>query len=167
MDNVAVLRTEPARRRRVERARPQVEVIAHDRAYEAHQLWLGGLDWTEIVTQTGYLNGRIASMAVNAYLQKAAVEQAPDRRGQGLDLELARLDALQAAYWPAAMAGDLLAAAFILKIVDRRCLILGLDRVEIETTATEHTVAIVRGTSEQYIGALQAVVAGQVMDVAL
>ena len=95
MGDAAVLDAEPARRRRSRRTTPRVEVIAHDRAYDAHQLRLAGFDWPEIAQRVGYLDGRIASMSVTAFLQKIATEQSRDHRRAGAALELARLDQLQ------------------------------------------------------------------------
>ncbi len=89
---------EPVRRRPAERT-DDIEVHAQDRAYTAHQLQLGGVDWTEIAQRTGYLDGRIAAMAVTAWLQKIAVEQAPGQRREALQLELDRLDKLQSGFW--------------------------------------------------------------------
>ena len=100
----------------------------YNRAHEAHALRLGGCDWPAIATQVGYATGRVAAMAVNAYLQKAALEQAPEVRREALQLELARLDRLQSAYWSAAIGGDLNAAIMVLKIISCRARILGLDR---------------------------------------
>ena len=116
---------------------------------------LSGLGRAEIAARTGYLDGRIAAMAVNAYLQKIATEQAPDHRRQTLDLELARLDALQAAYWPAAIAGDLVAASFVLKLISRRCAILGFDRAEDDLSGTAGTL-VIGGDTEEYVAGLKA-----------
>lgn len=41
-------------------------------------------------------------------------------------LELDRLDALQAALWPKAVAGDMAAAVVVLRIIERRARVLGL-----------------------------------------
>ena len=41
-----------------------VDVIARDRAYEAHQLLVAGADWTDVAARTGYADGRVASLAV-------------------------------------------------------------------------------------------------------
>ena len=79
----------PSRRSGSSTTGPGAEVMAHERAYDAHQLRLAGLSWHEIADRVGYLDGRIAAAAVNAYLQKIALEQAPDQRRRALDLELA------------------------------------------------------------------------------
>ncbi len=98
MGSAAVRTAEPVRLRPAQRT-DDIKVHAQDRAYTAHQLQLGGVDWTEIAQRTGYLDGRIASMAVTAWLQKIAVEQAPGQRRTALQLELDRLDRMQAAFW--------------------------------------------------------------------
>ena len=72
----------------------RVDVLAHGRARDAHALRLAGGDWERIAAETGYISGRVACLAVNAWLQKIAVELAPDHRRQALQLELDRLDAL-------------------------------------------------------------------------
>lgn len=43
-------------------------------------------------------------------------------------LELARLDALQVAFWERAMTGDVKAAGMILRIIEQRSRLLGLDK---------------------------------------
>ncbi len=51
------------------------------------------------------------------------------------ELELARLDAMQARVWPRAVEGDTRAALTVLKIMDRRAKLLGLDapvKVDVE-----------------------------------
>jgi hypothetical protein len=45
-----------------------------------------------------------------------------------LALELDRLDALQATYWPRAMKGDIEVAEAVLEITDRKILLLAQDR---------------------------------------
>jgi hypothetical protein len=160
MSSDALLRAEPARRRRPNGNSAHVEVIAHDRAYEAQQLRLVGLDWPEIAQRVGYLDGRIASMAVTAYLQKIATEQSHDHRRQALHLELGRLDQLQSAFYPAAMAGDIAAATFVLKIINRRCTILGFDKIDDDLTGTARTI-VIGGTEEEYTAGLKALIAEQ------
>jgi len=153
----ALVSAEPGRRRRSKPAAAQVEVVAHDRAYDAHQLRLVGLDWPEIAERVGYLDGRIACMAVTALLQKVATEQSHDHRRQALHLELARLDQLQSAFYPAAMAGDIAAANFVLKIVNRRCAIMGFDKVDADLTGTANTI-VIGGTTEEYMAGLRAII---------
>ena len=53
-----------------------VRVIARDRAYQAHQLRLAGADWAEVAARTGYADGRVASLAVTAFLPRTALPAA-------------------------------------------------------------------------------------------
>jgi hypothetical protein len=131
-------------------------VIAHDRAYDAHQLRLAGADWSEIATRVGYADGRIASLAVTAYLQKIAIDLAPDQRRDALQRELDRLDALQFAYWPAALHGDHSAANIVLKCIARRCTVLGFDRPD-DLIATTAPMLVIGGTSEEYVNGVKAI----------
>lgn len=57
-------------------------------------------------------------------LQAAPVEAASEHRA----LELLRLDALHAAFWPKALEGNAQAAKLILATMERRARLLGLDR---------------------------------------
>jgi hypothetical protein len=157
MGSAAIMDAGPARRRRSNGKAAEVEVATHDRAYDAHQLRLTGLDWPEIAQRTGYLDGRIASMAVTAFLQKTAAEQSHDHRRHALHLELARLDQVQSAFYPAAMAGDIAAANVVLKVIKCRCAIMGFDKIDDDLTGTARTIVIV-GNSEQYIAGLKALI---------
>ena len=139
--------------------RPSADVVAHDRGYEAYRLRQSGQDWAEIATTTGYASGRVAHMAVTAYLQKTALEQGPERRREALQTELDRLDRLQLANWSQAMAGDTRAGDLILKAIVVRARLLGLDRIQEPFGPPQHTVAI-RGDSKEYIGALKSAIDG-------
>ena len=134
-------------------------MFAHDRAEEAHRLRLAGLAWPEVAERVGYLDGRVAATAVNAYLQKVALEQAPDQRRRALQLELGRLDQIQAAFYPAAIAGDIAAANFVLKVITRRCAILGFDKPDSDVTDPPRTI-VIAGTPAAYVAKLKAVVEG-------
>ena len=139
------------------KARPSIDVVAHDRAYEAHRLRQSGLDWAEVATTTGYATGRVAAMAVTAYLQKTALEQGPEFRRVALQTELDRLDRLQAAYWGRAVEGEIKAGELVLKIIVARTRLLQLDTLEEPSSSAQRTI-VIGGTSEQHIGALQSVV---------
>ncbi len=158
MGSAAVRTAEPVRLRPAQRTDDDIEVHAQDRAYTAHQLRLGGVDWTEIAERTGYLDGRIASMAVTAWLQKIAIEQAPGQRRGALQLELDRLDQIQAAFWDLTLAGDYHAAEVVLKIVGRRCTIMGFDPPG-DTDLTPPRTVLVTGSGEQHVATLQSLIA--------
>jgi hypothetical protein len=79
-------------------------------------------------------------------------------RAQIIELELRRLDRLQAAQWDTALDGDTRAAETVLKIMDRRYRLLGLDRAP-ETTNVQ--TVIVSGDSDSYVSALRRITGGQ------
>lgn len=130
-------RAQPTRPQRSKRGHSAVG--PYDRADEAHQLRVGGMAWAEVARSVGYVSGQVAQMAVTAYLQKAAIERTPEQRQLALQLELDRLDALQAALWDRAGNGDLRAAMVILQISDRRVRLERLDRVADERANVQDT----------------------------
>ncbi|MEP7021810.1 MAG: hypothetical protein ABI808_14285 [Pseudonocardiales bacterium] len=80
-----------------------------------------GVEWPEVASLVAYADGRIAHLAVNADLQKAALEQAPEHRQAALELAVQRLDVLQAAHWQAATeGGDHTAAHLVIKLIVQR-----------------------------------------------
>lgn len=132
------------------------EFVVDARAVEAHDMHLAGHPWSVIAARVGYASPRVCSMAVTAYLQRAAVKQAPDQRRQQLDLERARLDALQAAFWQRAVSGDVKAAAVVLKVVVERSRLPGLT-AEPNQPDTPRTI-IIDGSEEQFIAGMKSVV---------
>lgn len=149
----AVAKTEAPR---APRRLKDVSVRARDRAADAHRLHIAGQDWSSIAELTGYADARVCAQAVKIWLQKAAVEQGPDHRKHALDLELARLDALQAAWWSLALDGDVKAAGLVLKILAMRCKILGLNG-DADLVAQPRAL-VISGSPEQYCEQLKAIV---------
>jgi hypothetical protein len=139
-----------------ERVDDRVEVFAHGHAHDAHALRLAGGDWESIAAETGYVSGRVACLAVTAWLEKIAVELAPEHRRQALHLEL---DRLQVPYWEKALRGDDRAAEVVLKVIARRCKIMGFDKPA-DSLAPGRRTVVVGGTSEQYVATLRALVDG-------
>jgi len=60
-----------------------------------------------------------------------------------LDIEVSRLNALQAAVWPAAMSGDLHALVVAARIIDARCRLLGLIGPAPKRTACQQPQTLV------------------------
>jgi len=60
-----------------------------------------------------------------------------------LDIEVSRLNALQAAVWPAAMSGDLRALVVAARIIDARCRLLGLIGPATKRTACQQPQTLV------------------------
>jgi hypothetical protein len=62
------------------------------------------------------------------FREKVAIELTPEHRRQALQLELDRLDALQAAFWTSAIVGDRHAAKVVLNVIARGSKVLGFDK---------------------------------------
>jgi len=123
-----------------------------ERAYRAYQMLLGGAPWQEIVYRCEYIGIMEAKAEVDGLIRKATQIANDDRKREVLELELARLDALQNAVWGMAISGDLKAVDTTLKIMAHRARILALGE---ETAASTNTVIV---TSEKYIESLQGVI---------
>ena len=106
------------------------------RQVEAMTLRASGMGYAEIATQLGFAGRSGAFAAVQRGLRQTVAESAALLR----ELELARLDQLQASLWPDAVGeGDdppdlakrCKAITVILKIMARRAALMGLDRLPI------------------------------------
>jgi hypothetical protein len=89
-----------------------VEAVAQGATYEV------------AAKQAGYANRSGAYKAFWKAMDHREAEAVEDHRA----LELARLDALQVPLWEKAMNGDVKAAGMVLKIIETRSRLLGLDR---------------------------------------
>ena len=94
-----------------------------DREAECLKLRRGGLTLDEIAKRVGYANPG----SVHKALERANARIVRDDIEQIRALEEDRLDTLQAANWGKAMKGDFQAGTLVLRIMDRRAKLLGLD----------------------------------------
>ena len=84
-----------------------------------------GATYDDAAKIAGYANRSGAYKAFWKAVEQREVEAVDDHRA----LELARLDALQVPLWERATNGDVKAAGLVLKIIEQRCRLLGLDKV--------------------------------------
>lgn len=110
-------------------ALPRVEgrhrnrALAAARRARAIELRAQGQTYERIAEELGYANrGTVCHIVSDAL--KARTDEAVDTLRL---LEEQRLDALQAALWDKAMAGDVNAAQAAIRIIISRCRLLGLD----------------------------------------
>jgi len=120
-------------------------------AYEMRQ---DGKSWYSIAKALG-LTESAASQSVARAMEQAAAYVSTESKRQMLELEVARLDRLQDAYWAQAMGGNLRAADFALRVIQARAKVLQLDTIP-ETNITNNTL-VVTGSSEEYVAALRAI----------
>jgi transposase-like protein len=100
--------------------------LAAWRQARAVELATQGMSYDSIARQVGYANRGTAYRVVRAALDKQTTEAATALLQQELD----KLDALQAAVWPRAMAGEISAVQAAHKIILARCRLLGLGAAE-------------------------------------
>lgn len=97
-----------------------------ERRRKAITLRLAGMDWQSIADQLGYADRGAACKDVNRALEANLAEQS-QAADTLREVETLRLDRLQAAAWPSAVKGDLKAIETVLKVIDRRVKLQGLD----------------------------------------
>lgn len=100
---------------------PEPDLI--DKELAVVELRRTGETWDRIARVVGYANAAGAYKAYKRALLRTLQQPTEEMR----DLELDRLDRLQRAYWKRAVEGETRAADFILRVIDRRAKILGLD----------------------------------------
>ena len=83
-----------------------------------------GATYEEAAKQAGYANRSGAYKSFWRAMDSREAKGVEDHRA----LELARLDALQVPLWDKAMGGDVKAAGMVLKIIETRSRLLGLDK---------------------------------------
>ncbi|MFZ5788903.1 MAG: hypothetical protein ACOY3Y_20890 [Acidobacteriota bacterium] len=91
---------------------------------EALELRKQGVDYRQIAERLGYAGPAGAFQAVETALRETLREPADALR----QLEAERLDALTAVLWPLAVGGSLAAVDRLLKVMEQRARLLGLDR---------------------------------------
>lgn len=106
-------------------SKPQRAKVAERRA-EAIGLRLAGMDWDTIATRLHYADKAAACKDVSRALA-ARLEEEGRAVEEYREVELMRLDRLQAAAWPAALAGDVRSIEAVLRLMIGRWKLLGLE----------------------------------------
>ncbi len=106
--------------------------LASARRTRAIELKLQGLTHQQIADDLGYAN----KGTVYRLIQEAQAARLGDTADEHRQVEMARLDALQAALWPRAVTGDVAAVEGVRKLIDSRCRLLGLAGARRSPAAT-------------------------------
>lgn len=107
-----------------------------DRELKVLELRRAGLTWQRIAEEVGYKDHSGAYMAYKRAMKRTLQQPADELRQQELD----RIDRLQLAAWAEAMKGHVGSIAVIIRLMERRARLLGLDtpiRIEQEITTWE------------------------------
>jgi DNA-binding CsgD family transcriptional regulator len=145
-------------RRGLERKPPSPQsviskTVVETRGEAAYRLRRSGKTIREIA-QILECQSRDVTDAINSLMKLEAGLITSEERGGILQMEMDRLDALQAAHWDSAMYGDPKSTEAILKIIALRAKFLGLDAIDPESQ--RQTVLVVGGNEQDYIKALVA-----------
>ena len=100
---------------------PDPELV--DREIKVLELRRAGLTWQRISEETGYADASGAYLAYKRAIKRTMQQPADELREQELD----RIDRLQLALWPKAMKGDNASVNTIVRLMERRARLLGLD----------------------------------------
>lgn len=114
---------------------PSLKIATVEKDKQAVELRKAGLSYTEIATRLGYKSAGSAwqrvQRALDQTLREAGTEQIRDFEGD-------RLDRLQAAVWGRAVQGDIPAVNAVLRIMERRARLFGLDAPVVVQATVEH-----------------------------
>ncbi len=113
---------QPQQMATLQRPRRRNRPLAAWRKAKAVELAVEGHTYDAIAKQVGFSNRGTAYRVVRKALDEQIAENVDELRAT----EVARLDALQAAVWPAAMAGDLEAVRQVTALIQKRARLLGL-----------------------------------------
>ena len=100
---------------------PDPELV--DKETKVLELRRAGLTWQRISEETGYADATGAYAAYKRAIRRTQQQPADELREQELD----RIDRLQLAAWPNAMKGSERAILAIVRLMERRAKLLGLD----------------------------------------
>lgn len=131
-----------------------------ERPYRAYQMRLAGRGWKDVAEVEGYPSAQAARADVDRYMREGAALVSDWSRKQLLTFELDRLDQLQAALWPQAMAGHIPAVNTSLQLVLSRVKLLALDQPSAEDSATSPRTVVVPTDDDGWKSSLERVVQG-------
>lgn len=124
---------------------PSPELV--DKEIRVLELRRVGLTWQRIAEEVGYADHTGAYAAYKRAIKRTMQQPADELREQEID----RLDRLQVAVWPSAMKGDTRAILTIIRLMERRAKLLGLDKpikIEQEITTWDGNDTIDRAVRE-------------------
>lgn len=104
----------------------------------AVELAAAGHSYDQIAHEVGFSHRGSAHRAVYKALGEREAEAVDDLRR----LELDRLDALQTALWGRAMRGEVAAANLVLKVIDQRVRVLGLQTAKSMKSASPQVLVV-------------------------
>jgi len=118
--------------------RKPTEVEDAEKTRQALELRKAGLTYEAIASRLGYANRSGAFKSVERGLRSILREPADDLR----TLELERLDTVQVGLWQKARTGDVQSIDRLLRIMERRAKLLGLDAPDTSSVKLEGAIEL-------------------------
>lgn len=129
--------------------------LFRSRPWHAYHLKLAGLSLSEIADRLNYTSGAEVARVIKNETISAAKDIEPEERESLLDLEVERLNYAQSKIWVGVEAGDIKCIEALLKIIQLRTKLQGLDMVD--ASAGVQTVLVVGGQEADYVNKLKLV----------
>lgn len=145
-----------ARRTQQDRRR----ATALKKALRALELRTHGFSYEDIAQNVGFANRQNAHRAVKKAMEHLPQEATRDMR----DVELLKLDRLESSLWSQAESGDTASVTAILKVMERRAKLTGLDKpIKVDIRERLISIALTEGldpdeaiaAAEQHIASLE------------
>lgn len=125
-------------------------------ARQAYEMHVAGHSYYEIGVALGLAENDSRRLVVDTIRAAAAMVDRATKE-ELLELEVARLDALQAAVWTDAMDGNVRAGEQAMRLIMARAKLLGMDETAIANTVN---AVVVPASQEQYAQALRMIATG-------
>lgn len=156
MDKVTPIGSPKRPRKRVPaRASRSIPEREHwEKARQAYELLLAGKSHSEVAEILDITHVDDVWRLLTERFKYDAAKLTDGERKDILGMELLRLNALQAAIWPAAMMGDPKSVDSAVKIIATRAKIAGLEQVD--PVVNKNLVLVMGEKEEDYINALKA-----------
>jgi hypothetical protein len=137
---------------------PRTQAERAEREIKAFDMLLAGATYEQISNELGYGDKSNAHKAMKIVLQRRMRER-DDVADLALTMMIERIEGMLRVYYPKALDGDLKAAEFVLKTLDREAKLMGLDaptRVDATVvTVTETDLEIQHLTQRLLSGAAE------------
>lgn len=121
---------------------PARDINRAERQVLALKLRKEGHDWQTIAEMCSIRGGKGAAFNLVNSALKANLREHSEALQEQRELEAQRLDDLQAVYWPKALSGDGWSFDRVLRLMERRAALLGLDAKPDQTQAQAQMVVI-------------------------
>lgn len=121
-------------------------------AHDAYMMRQSGKSWAQVAKALDS-DANYVRHLVSDTLREAAALIEDSLKQEMLSFEVGRLDTLQESYWTDAVTGDIKAAEYVLKVIQSRVKVLGLENNQ-AASVTNNTI-VVSGTPEEYVSALK------------